>query len=577
MIKDVLIIFKTHLDIGFCDMADNVVKRYLNEFIPNAIKRGYELKDTDTPYIWTVGSWLINEALKNDHDGAVAQAIRDGIIVWHALPFTFFTEVMSKELLDYALSISTELDLRFGKKTIAAKMSDVPGHTKAMIPFLAKHGVEFLHLGVNPAYPLPSIPPLCRWKYLDDEIIMMYQSDYGNTMEFDDFVITFGFTHDNTGPQSVEEIQKIYRELHEKYPHASIRAATLDDAAIMLRKVKDSLPIVTEEIGDLWIQNAGTDPKKLSLYRELLRYIEKNGIIADLSDNLLLVPEHTWGGYEFMFDNFSDYLLEDFSKVSHEEKARYEQSWQEQRDYIDKAQQVLGTDFTYQVDEPDISNMVEIPLPTLDFEISWQLFDNDDYKRFVKKCIKEEMQTVEWIWMDNTKYKLPDYKGGIYTASADRAYSDGKKTVIQLSFAEKIAQKQGLPRLYAILENNMIEIRFFSMAANRLPQAYWFKYRNSDESGWQIRKLGEWIDAEDVIYSPLLAATDYGVRNQTTEIEAIDSPLVAPYGRRLLDAKSPSDPQDMYFNLYNNIWGCNHPMWYDDDSRFRFVIHKKKS
>lgn len=100
MIKDVLIIFKTHLDIGFCDMADNVVKRYLNEFIPNAIKRGYELKDTDTPYIWTVGSWLIYEALKNDHDGAVAQAIRDGIIVWHALPFTSFTEVMSKELLD---------------------------------------------------------------------------------------------------------------------------------------------------------------------------------------------------------------------------------------------------------------------------------------------------------------------------------------------------------------------------------------------------------------------------------------------------------------------------------------------
>ncbi len=576
MIKDVLVIFKTHLDIGFCDMAENVVNRYLNEFIPNAIKHGYELRNTDTPYIWTVGSWLIHEALKNDKNGLVTQAVRDGIITWHALPFTSFTETMSRELFDYALSISSDLDLKFGKKTIAAKMSDVPGHTKAMIPLMAEHGVEFLHLGVNPAYPLPPIPPLCRWEYRNDEIILMYQSDYGSTMEFDDFVITFGFTHDNTGPQSVEEIRQIYKELHEKYPGASIRAATLDDAAMMLRGIKDSLPVVSAEIGDLWIQNAGTDPKKLSLYRELLRHIEQNGITADLSDNLLLIPEHTWGGYEFMFDNFTDYLLEDFRKVPHEAKARYEQSWKEQRDYIDKAQAALGTDFSYRVDMPDISHMTEIPMPELNFEVSWQLFDTEDYKRFVQKCIKEEMQQVEWIWMDNTKYKLPEYQGGIYTASPKAAYKNGSETVIKLEFDDHVVKKQGLPVIYIIIESNTIEIRWFGMIANRLPQAYWFKYRAPDESGWQIRKLGEWIDADDVIYSPLLAATDYGVRNQSVEIEAVDSPLVAPYGRRLLDAKSPQDRQDMYFNLYNNIWGCNHPMWYDDDSRFRFVIHKIK-
>ena len=64
MIKEVYLIFKTHLDIGFTDKAQTVVKRYIEEFIPNAIKVGYELKDTDTPFIWTVGSWLVNEALK---------------------------------------------------------------------------------------------------------------------------------------------------------------------------------------------------------------------------------------------------------------------------------------------------------------------------------------------------------------------------------------------------------------------------------------------------------------------------------------------------------------------------------
>lgn len=54
--KEVLIIFKTHLDIGYTDYAGNIVSRYLEEYIPNAIQVGYELKDTDTPFKWTVGS-----------------------------------------------------------------------------------------------------------------------------------------------------------------------------------------------------------------------------------------------------------------------------------------------------------------------------------------------------------------------------------------------------------------------------------------------------------------------------------------------------------------------------------------
>ena len=94
------------------------------------------------------------------------------------------------------------------------------------------------------------------------------------------------------------------------------------------------------------------------------------------------------------------------------------------------------------------------------------------------------------------------------------------------------------------------------------------------EENWQIRKLGQWIDAKGVSSSPLLHATDMGVRNDEVEIECVDSMLVAPYGRRLLDNERDPQNQDMYFNLYNNIWGCNHPMWYSDDSIFRFTIRK---
>jgi hypothetical protein len=29
----------------------------------------------------------------------------------------------------------------------------------------------------------------------------------------------------------------------------------------------------------------------------------------------------------------------------------------------------------------------------------------------------------------------------------------------------------------------------------------------------------------------------------------------------------------MHFNLYNNVWGTNFAMWYDEDSRFRFSLN----
>ena len=92
-----------------------------------------------------------------DKTKRLCEAIEDGDITWHGLPFTTHTELMSESLFRYGLSLSKELDKRFGKKTIAAKMTDVPGHTKAIIPHLAENGIEFLHIGVNPASAVPDL------------------------------------------------------------------------------------------------------------------------------------------------------------------------------------------------------------------------------------------------------------------------------------------------------------------------------------------------------------------------------------------------------------------------------------
>ena len=46
---EILLVFKTHLDLGFTDSAENVISKYCDEYIPKAIDIANALKDTDTP------------------------------------------------------------------------------------------------------------------------------------------------------------------------------------------------------------------------------------------------------------------------------------------------------------------------------------------------------------------------------------------------------------------------------------------------------------------------------------------------------------------------------------------------
>lgn len=568
MIKEVYLIFKTHLDIGYTDYAKNVIDNYLYNYIPNAIKVGYELKGSSTPFVWSVGSWLIDEAIKRGID--IEPAIKDGIISWHGLPYTSHTELMTKELFEYGVTISKKLDKKYGKNTIGAKMTDVPGHTIAMIPTLKKHGIEFLHIGVNTASPLPDVPPLFRWKYKDNYINVMYQKSYGTTMELGDFAVHFAHTNDNMGPQSSDEIVTVYKELREKYPNAIIKAGTLNDLALKIREIPD-LPVVESEIGDTWIHGVATDPKKLSGYRQLLRNLKgKNLEDYDISDNLFLVPEHTWGMCIQKYFPDTDYSDEGFKKTE-ETGARkiLEKSWEEQRDYVTRAEETTKTTAFEDITEPNPQNESAIfPLP---FEFSWQIFDNSDYERYKKVYMQYDEENREWATWDYTKHGMYDYHGGTYTAKPTEYYAENQTKYVKLEFDEDIRHRFGLPYLWAEMTGNKIKVTWYGKKASRLPQAAWIKFTGLKEE-WKISKMDEWIDPLDVVGSPLIMATDKGVTNGEVTIEPLDSALVAPFGRRLLDFEQKPKGQDMYFNLYNNIWNTNFPMWYSDDTYFRFII-----
>ena len=177
--KKVFVVSKTHLDLGFTDYAENIRRKYIEEYIPAAEALAKEVNTKSRKqFIWTTGSWIIKEAL-NDTDKSrkenLVTALKKGDIVPHAMPFTTHSEVLDEDTFDFGLSIVDEIDAIRGRKTTSAKMTDVPGHTKAIVPILARHGIKLLHIGVNGSSAIPELPECFLWKCGNSEVVVIFR------------------------------------------------------------------------------------------------------------------------------------------------------------------------------------------------------------------------------------------------------------------------------------------------------------------------------------------------------------------------------------------------------------------
>ncbi|HVW85520.1 MAG TPA: hypothetical protein VHB50_12610, partial [Bryobacteraceae bacterium] len=230
-VRRVLAMFKCHLDVGFVDTQAAIIRKYFGEYFPRAIQISEEMKRSgEERYVWTTGSWLLYEYLEQANTAdrkRMENAIAAGDIAWHALPFTWQTELLDPSAIAGAIGFSKSLDRRFGHKTTGAKMTDVPGHTRGLIGPLAENGVTFLDIGVNSASTPPDVPPLFIWKQPDGaSIVMMYHRlAYGGVVRVpgSDLAVAVEMADDNRGPHSVEEIRKIYADLRRQFPNATIR------------------------------------------------------------------------------------------------------------------------------------------------------------------------------------------------------------------------------------------------------------------------------------------------------------------------------------------------------------------
>ena len=349
-VKRVLVMFKCHFDAGFIDTQYNVVhKRYFEKFFPQAIEIARTANAAGKRrYVWTTGSWLLYEYLEQaspEDRKAMEQAIARRDIAWHALPFTWQTEFLSQSMIQGSLALSQSLDKRFGVVTTGAKMTDVPGHTRGIVPPLAKHGVNLLEIGVNGGCTAAELPPIFLWKDPSGASLpVMYHWDYSGVARVpgSDLALATRVRGDNSGPHTPEEIAAIHAELAARFPNAEITACNLSDMANALQPYRAQLPVVTQEIGDTWIYGCSSDPLKVARYREVSRlrdaWIAQGAFqIGDVTDlallrRLLLEAEHTWGADTKTWIDFVNYKPADLARMLDTKGYKVMKfSWQEKR------------------------------------------------------------------------------------------------------------------------------------------------------------------------------------------------------------------------------------------------------
>ncbi len=348
-VKRVLVMFKCHFDAGFIDTQMAVVHRYFTEYFPRAIDLARQLRESGTyRYVWTTGSWLLYEYLEQataEQRVRMENAVLAGDIAWHALPFTWQTELMDASMISGSIGLSQSLDRRFGRTTTGAKMTDVPGHTRGLIAPLAAQGVKFLDIGVNDASTPAELPPLFLWRDSGgSSLVVMYHHGYGGVVRVpdSDVAIATVVRDDNAGPHTQAEILETYTTLKGRFPNAEIVPTSLTEIANAVEPHRASLPVITSEIGDTWIHGVASDPLKVARYREVARLRQQwlaqgkfsSGDATDIAllRHLLLEVEHTWGTDTKTWLDFDHYIPSDLATMLNTNNYKVVQfSWEEKR------------------------------------------------------------------------------------------------------------------------------------------------------------------------------------------------------------------------------------------------------
>jgi len=219
----------------------------------------------------------------------------------------------------------------------------------------------------------------------------------------------------------------------------------------------------------------------------------------------------------------------------------------------------------------------------------YESFSAAEYDRFHHQYNRNFESGRDWILADYGKPGMealqPAPEHRLCKARlTDLVRCDAKDIVqIRASLEADEESPRGAPKHIHILycfskAGTLVEITLAwnEKEATRLPEALWLSIGlNTEEGGtWRMRKLGQSLPLDTTVSKG--ARSIHAVEGLAYEhatkpllIENLDSPLVSLGQRKLLcfDDELPRNDGVFHFNLYNNIWNTNFPLWYEEDGR----------
>jgi hypothetical protein len=377
-IKHVWVVFKTHLDIGYTDRIEDVLKKYRVNMMDGALKVVEASRDLppEKRFSWTLAGWPLTHVLGPRQEPArkarIEQAVREGAITFHALPFTTHTETQDLEDLVRGLGYSTRLARDHGRPLpISAKMTDVPSHSWVMPTLLAHVGAKFLQLGCNGTSAFMRVPRLFWWEGPDgSRILCNYTPDYGSGLKPprdwpSKHYLAMEMTGDNHGPPTVAEVERLRQQAAKRLPGVQVHFGTLDDFARAVIAENPELPVVRADMPDTWIHGWLSMPLEAKAARQL-RAIEPSldaldtqlrawGLtpgpmapaLAEAYEQSGLFSEHTFGPFGPNGGSWNSgtprYLYGDAWKAAHARGAyrKYEQAFDDKRAFAHQAEDIV--------------------------------------------------------------------------------------------------------------------------------------------------------------------------------------------------------------------------------------------
>ncbi len=376
-IENVIIVYKTHFDIGYSETVQQVVHDYrtsMSDYLLDVIEKNKN-QPKEKQFEWTLSGWPMKQILwegqSPERKQKIEQAIRDGNIAIHAFPFSMHVETADLEGMVRGLNISSTLARKYGQPlSISAKMSDVPGESW-IIPTLCAHaGIKFYHMGGPVVNKTLGLPPVFWWEGPDgSRLLTLYNNGYGSdplppeNWPFKTWVY-INMTGDNQGPPDPETVGKDI----EFYKSRGINAKVgkMDDfAELLMKEDLSKLPVVRTDIGDVWIHGSMSMPEASKLAQNIrpeiggldelstletiwgIYHPDLQQTIAKAYEQSLLYSEHTWGlanqhyikvPYGKDWQNLWEQGLPPQYKLM-------EGSWKDHAGYINHVQELVSTPY----------------------------------------------------------------------------------------------------------------------------------------------------------------------------------------------------------------------------------------